>query len=144
MAYKTNYIKKGDVAQKGLDPHFGTGFVQGRGEVTTTDATPTVIAILPVTTTTPSTLKCMAQVAVFKSDASIARFSAFAPAAVFYNGSTTSFLGTPSSQSWAFPSSNVSFHYSIVGTNLVMNVTGLVDTTINWVYTYEYFSVLAG
>jgi len=144
MAYKTNYIKKGDIALTGLDPHFGTGFIQGRGEVITTNATPTVIATLPVNTTVPSALKCMAQVAVFKGDASIARFSAFAPACVYYNGSTTSFIGTPSSQAWGFPSSAVSFNYSIVGNNLAVNVTGLAGTTINWVYTYEYFSVLAG
>lgn len=139
MTYKTNIPLIGTSYQKGVDnTHIGNGITQGQSVIQTTNATPTPLATFTVPSQTG--LRISVFILALQNTGLKAAFASTTPNAQ-NNGTTTAAITTlPTitfAQSGLFA---VTGSWSISGNNLVLTVTGLASTTINWVCSYEYFT----
>jgi len=141
MAYRNNFIVIGEAKQRGENnSHLGSGIVDRLSYKQTTDATSTALLTLPIPTTAPSMIRVYIMLLAIQSDGSKAAHNAshYHNAAAYYNGTTSASVGTPPSiaftASTTFP---VAASWAVSGNNLLLNVTGISATTINWVCYYN-------
>ena len=130
--------------QKGITSGWtGTDVYRGQTSIQTTNNSLTTIATFPVGTTNDPALTCTATVVGVKTDGSDAGFTLISTAGAWYNGTTTASIGgLPTilvNSSAGFVTTSVS--WGVSGNNLILQVTGIAATNINWVATYQYHRV---
>lgn len=137
MAYKVNYTVIGDVVRKGGPfPTVGKGAVRMQTFLQTTNATPTTLVTIPVPNllSSPSVLTVMPNIVAIQNDGSKGAYGISALTSAWFNGGGTSFVGAPSDFTFITSTSfSVSAIFNLSGSNLIISVTGLAATTINWV-----------
>jgi len=143
MAYKTNDTIIGDIEQRGIiTPCSIEGTFVGQRYVQTTDATATTILTLPITTSPSTGLRFHVNISAIKQDGSSAAYTGgFATATVFYNGTSMVPVNLVAIGFTTTASFGISAAFSMDGNSLVLKVTGLAATVINWVASFEYFTI---
>lgn len=133
----------GTFQQKGITSGWtGTDIIQGQTNLQTTDNTLTTILTVPIPTANDTSVTVTATVSAIQSDGSHAGYSTPSTATAFYNGTTSASAGTLPTISTAFTAGlAIAAAWSVSGNNLLLRVTGVAATNINWVCKYEYFAV---
>ncbi len=135
----------GTFQQKGIASGYtGTDVMRGQTALQTTSASSANILSLSVPSSPATALICRATVAAISTlPAGSAAFIEVEWGGAYYNGTTVIFLGTSQSPVIRKVPSvfNVNALWTVSGNNLVLSVTGISGTTINWVCSYEYYAV---
>ena len=135
----------GTFQQKGIASGYtGTDVMRGQTALQTTSASSANMLSLSVPSSPATALICRATVAAISTlPAGSAAFIEVEWGGAYYNGTTVIFLGTSQSPVIRKVPSvfNVNALWTVSGNNLVLSVTGISGTTINWVCSYEYYAV---
>jgi hypothetical protein len=132
----------GTFQQKGITTNWtGTDNIKGQVSLQTTTSGTSALLTIPVPTSPNTAVHANINLVAMYSGGTAAAYAKSNNAA-FYNGASTINIG-------AAPAITVTTQGGFTGTaawglsgnNLVLNVGGVAATTINWVCTYEYFSV---
>ena len=128
--------------QKGITSGWtGTDRIRGQSALQTTDAATHTLATFTVGTTNDPILVANVNIGCMLSTGASAAYGT-SQAAAFYNGATTAAVGTlPTITLTTTAAFAVVASWSVSGNNLLLQVTGIVADTINWVCSYEYFAV---
>lgn len=136
----------GALRQKGIvSGYTGSDIIRGQAALQTNNNTATTILSFALPLSNPATaIVCRASVAAISvtGTASAAAFD-MGLAGAYYNGTSVVALGSlPAATSRKTPSTFVALAaWSVVGSNLVLRVTGVTAQSINWVCSYEVFAV---
>lgn len=130
----------GTMQQKGIVTNYtGTDIVTGQVGIQTTNGTATTILSIPVPTSPAGCLKVRIGIAVQQSTNANAA-AGYGEGGAYYNGTTSTILTNTITLNttllWLIAAA-----FAISGNNLNLNVTGIGGQTINWVVSYEYFTV---
>lgn len=130
----------GTVQQKGIVTNYtGTDLIKGQNGIQTTNGTATTILSIPIPTSPAGALNVSINIAAQQSTNANAA-TGFGTGGAFFNGTTSTILTNTVTLNttllWL-----VGATFAISGNNLNLNVTGIGGQTINWVVSYEYFSV---
>lgn len=132
----------GTIQQKGVTSGWtATDKIIGQNSLQTTNNTATTILTVPIPTSPAQNVSANIVLKAIKADASGASY-AQSLAAAWYNGTTTAGVGAL--PVIAFTTGGVlvvSAAWSVSGNNLLLKVTGLAATNINWLCDYEYSGV---
>jgi hypothetical protein len=129
----------GTFQQKGITSNWtNTDCYMGQVSVQTTNATPANVFSVAVGTTNDPCMICTVWICCENSAGSSAAYGTSTTAA-WYNGTTTANVSTaPTITMTNSGSFTVAAAWAISSNNLVLQVTGIAATTINWVVRYQY------
>ncbi|HVX00740.1 MAG TPA: hypothetical protein VHA52_09955 [Candidatus Babeliaceae bacterium] len=130
----------GEFRQKGIASGYtGTDNFKSQVGIQTTNATATTILTIPIPTSPAGAVNVRFHIGAMQSTNANAG-TGFGSGGAFYNGTTSALLTNTitfnTTLLWL-----ASCAFAISGNNLVLNVTGIAGQTINWVVSYEYFTV---
>lgn len=141
MAFNTNYTVIGSTSQNGAnDSRLGNGYIKAQSFLQTTNATPTTLVNIPISTSAMNSTLMIIRILLAKDDGLSFGFSGFSRACALYNGASISFITTPTSPSISGALAATAA-WSISGNNVILTATGIAATTIYWTTYYEILSV---
>lgn len=132
----------GTYQQKGITSGYtGSDLIKGQANVQTTNNTITTILTIAIPTSPDTAVFVKADIlCILSTGASAAYGQSFA--AAWYNGTTSATISTaPTITMTNSGSFAVAAAWSVSGNNLLLRVTGIAASTINWVVNYEKFAV---
>lgn len=132
----------GSYQQKGITSGWtGTDLIKKQSSVQTTNATITTLLTIPIPTAIDTAVTVRVNLVALKTDGSAAAYGESFFGA-FYNGTISASIGTiPTITLTTTLLFAVAAVWVVSGNNLLLQVTGIAATNINWVASYEYCAV---